>query len=254
MAHKSALRRYRNWYAKLLRFYPTSYRRRFGEGMEQTFADLCRERVEAGRGLLAFTLWIFFETSSAILKENGKLMMVRYKRIVRIALVTALILLVPLLAMQFTDEVVWNLADFVVGGALLFGTGLAYELIARKWGNTAYRAAVGVAVAAALILIWINLAVGLIGDEENPANLMYIGVLAIGVIGAFISHLRPRGMSRAMVATALAQMSVGVIVLIAGLGFTLIVDGAFAALFFGSALLFREAAREQDSTGAAPTG
>jgi len=86
--------------------------------------------------------------------------------------------------MQFTDEVVWDLADFVVAGVFLFGAGLTYKLIARKGSNIAYRVAVGVAVATALLLIWMNLAVGLIGNEGNPANLMYIGVLAALIIEA----------------------------------------------------------------------
>ena len=144
--------------------------------------------------------------------------MMQNKNIIRIALVTAFILLLPLLAMQFTDEVVWDLADFAVAGVLLFGAGLTYELVARKGGTIAYRAAVGVAVAAALLLVWMNLAVGLIGTEDNPANLMYVGVLAVGIIGAVIARFQPHGMARALFATALAQMLVPVIALIAGMG------------------------------------
>ena len=75
------------------------------------------------------------------------------KNIMRLALVTVFLLLIPLLAMQFNTGVDWSLFDFIVAGALLFGSGLAYERIARKGGNTAYRAAVGVAVAAALLLV-----------------------------------------------------------------------------------------------------
>ena len=167
---------------------------------------------------------------------------------IRITLATAFILLLPLLAMQFTNEVVWDRVDFAVAGALLFGAGLTYELVARKaretGNNIAYRAAVGVAIATALILVWMNLAVGLIGNEDNPANLMYGGVLAVGIIGAMIARFQPDGMARALFATALAQMLVGVIALIAGLGFTLIMNGFFAALWVGSALLFRKAARK----------
>src|SRR5436190_961946 len=61
MAYENVIVRYRNLYAKLLRFYPKSYRERFGEGMEQTFNDLCRERKEAGDGLFAFALWTYGE-------------------------------------------------------------------------------------------------------------------------------------------------------------------------------------------------
>jgi hypothetical protein len=181
-----------------------------------------------------------------------------YKSAVGVALATAFILLLPLLAMQFTDEVVWGLADFAVAGGLLFGAGLTYQLVARKAGNIAYRVAVGVAVAAALILVWMNLAVGLIGSEDNPANLMYVGVLAVGIIGALIARLRPHGMARAMFATALAQALVAVIALIARLGYPwsgpleiLVLNGFFVALFVGSARLFRRAARGRPERGGA---
>jgi hypothetical protein len=65
------LRRCRSWYAKLLRLYPKPYRERFGEAMEQTFNDLCRERAKAEKGLAGLVLWTFFETSAAIIRENA---------------------------------------------------------------------------------------------------------------------------------------------------------------------------------------
>src|SRR5919112_554087 len=102
--------------------------------------------------------------------------------------IAALILLLPLVAMQFTDEVAWDETDFAVIGAMLFGACGTYELAARMTGNIAYRAGVGVAVVAAFILIWMNLAVGIIGSEDNPANLMYGGVLAVGILGALIAR------------------------------------------------------------------
>ena len=217
--------------------------------MEQTFNDLLRERAEEEKGLFGFALWMFVETFAGLIRENITVIIMQNKSIIRIALATAFILLLPLLAMQLTDEVVWDLADFAVAGVLLFGAGLTYELIARKAGHIAHRAAVGVAVAAALLLVWINLAVGIIGNEGNLANLMYIGVLAVGIIGALIARFQPHGMARALFATALAQMLVAVIALAARLGTSgpvwprdvLIATGFFATLWLGSALLFRRA-------------
>ena len=184
-----------------------------------------------------------------------------YRFAVGVALAAAFMLLLPLLAMQITDEVVWDLADFAVAGALLVGTGLMYGLAARKAGNIAYRAAVGVALAAALLLVWLNLAVGIIGTEDDRANLMYIGVLAVGIIGAIIARFRPHGMARALLATALAQALVAVVVLIFGLGLPwsppveiLALNGFFVALFVGSALLFRYAGRKQTPAGAGQEG
>ncbi len=175
-----------------------------------------------------------------------------YQSARRVALATAFILLLPGLAMQFTDEVVWGLADFALAGTLLFGAGLTYELVAKKAGQRAYRAAVGVAVAAALIMVWMNLAVGLIGSEDNPANLMYVGVLAVLVIGALVARLRPAGMARATFATAFALALVAVITVLAGLGEPLaamLLNGFFIALFVGSAWLFKRAARAHPEGG-----
>ena len=173
-----------------------------------------------------------------------------HKSCVRVALATAFILLLPLLAMQFSDEVVWDLADFAVAGALLIGAGLTYELAARMTGNIAYRAAIGVAITAALILVWVTLAVGIIGDAGNDANMLYFGVLAVGIIGAFSVRFQPRGMARTLFATAAAQVLVAVIALIADWGASgpiwpwdiLLATGFFATLWIGSAWLFWHAA------------
>ena len=118
--------------------------------------------------------------------------------------------------------------------------------------RNAYRSVVGVALAAAFVLVWLNLAVGVIGTEDDLANVMYVGVLAVGIIGAIIARFQPPGMARALFATALAQALVAVIALIAGLGYTLILTGFVVALWFTSARLFRKAAREQTPAGAAP--
>jgi hypothetical protein len=170
----------------------------------------------------------------------------------------AFLLLLPLIAMQFTNEMNWDETDFVVFGAMLFGACGIYELAARMTPSSAYRAAVGVAVMATFILIWMNLAVGIIGSEDNPANLMYGGVLAVAITGAFIVRFRPYGMARVLVATAFAQTLVGIIALVAGLGSTgenwprviVVLTSFFAALWLVSAWLFRRAAREQPPAGA----
>ena len=156
----------------------------------------------------------------------------------------------------------WDVVDFTVFGAMLLGVGVIYTLAKRKANSTTYRFAVGVALAAAFILIWVNGAVGIIGDESNDANMMYFGVLTVGIIGAIIARFQPHGMVRALYATALAQAAVAMIALIAGLGSTapiwpkdvLILTGFFVALWLLSAWLFRNAAREQLSAGAEPEG
>jgi len=126
-----------------------------------------------------------------------------------------------------------------------------------KTGNTAYRFAVGVALAAAFILVWLSLGVGIIGADGDRANLMYFGVLAVGITGALIARFQPRGMARALLAMALAQALVGAIALIAGLGYPysgpleiLGLTGFFVALFVGSAWLFQRAALGRPERGA----
>jgi len=169
----------------------------------------------------------------------------------------AALMLVPLVAMQFTSEVAWDLADFVFMGALLLGVGGAYEFLSRKTGNIAYRAAVGLALAGAFLLVWLNAAVGIIGTEQDDANLMFGGVIAIGIIGAVIARFKPNGMAHTLVAMGLAQLLIAAIALIDGFGATgpawpndvLLLTGFFTALWFASALLFRRAAR-----GGAPAG
>jgi len=175
------------------------------------------------------------------------------KYTIGILLVPSLLLLVPLVAMQFTAEVNWTLSDFVFAWVIMAGTGLAYRLATRQAANLAYRFAVGLALAAAFMVVWGNLAVGFIGSEGNPANLMYAGVLAIGLVGALIARFQPRGMALAMIATAFAQFLVPVIALPFWKSeVTLLVFGlnaCFAVLFAGSAWLFQRAARQSRRTG-----
>ncbi len=150
--------------------------------------------------------------------------------------------LTPLVAMPFTEQVHWDWADSVTAGLLLSVPGLLLELTVRMSHNTAYRLGVAVALLATVLLVWISLAVGIIGSEDNPANLLYVAVLATALGGAVAAGLQAPGMARAMFATAAAQMLVGLLVLAAGLGFTLIINAFFALLWCLSAGLFRAAA------------
>lgn len=87
------------------------------------------------------------------------------KRLIIILLASATLLIIPLIAMQFTDEVNWILSDFVVAGALLLGTGLICEFVIRKVNKIKYRIIICVALLAILFLIWAELAVGIFGTS-----------------------------------------------------------------------------------------
>ncbi len=178
-----------------------------------------------------------------------------YKATVRIALLTGTILLLPLIAMQFTNEVVWDLTDFIVMGGLLFSIGLAYEFVVRRSEKIMYRGAVGVGLAGAFLLLWVNGAVGIIGNEGQTANLMYGAVFVVIFIGSLMAGFKPQGMARTLFTVALTQMLVPVIAFFiwpppetswapSVLG-VFVISAFFAMLFLVSALLFRKAAREQ---------
>src|SRR5882757_1714756 len=106
MATNVAVRSYRTWYAMLLRLYPRPFRERFGEGMAQTFHDLCREHRDTRRGLFGFALWIFSETLVGIVRENITRMNQLERTMLRVALVALGLLMVPLVASQVVDG--WN--------------------------------------------------------------------------------------------------------------------------------------------------
>ncbi len=90
-------------------------------------------------------------------------MITQNQRLTGIVFSAALILLIPLVAMQFTNEVKWTLFDFVVAGTLLFGTGLMIELVLRKVKQTRHRILLCGAIILALLLVWVELAVGIFG-------------------------------------------------------------------------------------------
>lgn len=146
----------------------------------------------------------------------------------------------------------WDALDFAVFVALLLAVGVAYKIATRMAASNTYRFGIGLALAASFILVWVNGAVGIIGSEDNDANMLFLGVLAIGVIGALLVRFKPRGMARALTATAIAQVAVAVLALAAGWGASgpawpmdvLLLTAFFVAMWLGSALLFRRAASD----------
>jgi hypothetical protein len=81
------------------------------------------------------------------------------RNLIRIAIATAIILLIPLLGRWD-----WTAGDFVIMGVLLFGAGLIYELVTRSITKTKHRVAVGLAILFVFLLIWAELAVGIFGS------------------------------------------------------------------------------------------
>lgn len=197
------------------------------------------------------------ETDPTTLEEPVEKAKTVFRAAVRPVLAAMVLLTVPLVAMQFSGEMNWTAFDFVFAGVLVFGTGFALELAAMKRDSGAYRLAAALALAGGFLLVWVTGAVGIIGAEDNPANLMYFGVLAVGIAGAFVARGRPRGMARAMVASAVAQGLVALIAIAYGLGRPYsgavelaALNGFWIVLFLLSARLFRNAAQARPGAGA----
>lgn len=175
--------------------------------------------------------------------------------VVRIILWGAVVVLLalPAVAMRFTNEVDWTASDFVFAALMFGGAGLLLELTVRSSPNWSYRGGVAVALAATFLLVWVNGAVGIIGDEDNPQNGIYLAEILIALGGAFLARFRAQGMALAMAAAGLAQAAIGVYVLAAGLGASeppgafgvLMINGFFAGLWALSAGLFWKAGRDR---------
>ena len=90
-------------------------------------------------------------------------MILQNKRLTVIIITVLLLLLIPLIAMQFTDEVIWDLMDFFVAGVLLFGTAFLCELVMRNVKKTGNRILICLTILLVFILVWGELAVGIFG-------------------------------------------------------------------------------------------
>ncbi|PIQ60168.1 MAG: hypothetical protein COV99_12030 [Bacteroidetes bacterium CG12_big_fil_rev_8_21_14_0_65_60_17] len=162
-----------------------------------------------------------------------------------------LVLLTPLVAMQFDTGVDWGPADFVLFAFMLAGAGGLLELAVRLSDDLAYLAGASMAIGTGFLLIWANLAVGLMGSEDNPLNLLYIGVLATGFLGAIFARFTARGLMR----TLFAMTAVVVLIAAAALYIEwgrpgsepveiIAVNAVLATLFTGAGGMFRMASVE----------
>ena len=147
----------------------------------------------------------------------------------------------------------WTLGDFVAAGILFGSAGLGIEFLVSRSENLSYRLGAVLSLAAIFLTIWVNGAVGMIGSEDNPYNMLFGAVLLIAVIGAVLARFRPAGMAVAMAAAAFAQAS------IAGFGLTADLRGGvfsltFAGLWALAAALFRNAASDARQAAEAGVG
>lgn len=171
------------------------------------------------------------------------------------ALVAGLALLFPVVGSQLVHDWRWRPMAFVVFGALIFGIALTYRLITWKHESLAYRAAVGIACVTGFFLAWGNLVQS---ADVTPAAALYFGVFPVGLVGAVVARLRPRGMAWALFIMAIVQATLVMVLLLLQvihepqIAFWtppqvrgLVGNALFSLLFATSAGLFRKAGRDE---------
>lgn len=178
------------------------------------------------------------------------------RRLIVWILLIILLLMVPLIAMLYTNEVKWSVFDFIIMGTALMIVGVSYELIARRSKKILYRIAFGIGLLGALLLFWVNGAVGIIGNEGQIVNMGYTVVIATGLFGSLIAKFKPKGMSYTLYVVAIVQMLVPIIAIFVwpppdiswspGILKIFILNGVFAGIFITSAFLFRLAASDNE--------
>jgi len=155
------------------------------------------------------------------------------------------LLLTPAIAMQFTPEVNWGPEDFFFAIVMLGSVGLGLELAVRASPSTVFRVAVGVALLAGFLQTWADAAVGIIGDGEHPANMMFRGVTAMAFAGCWIARFRPDGMARAMLVAGVAEIIAALLAATGSGEYRVLMPlGIFAGLWLLSAFLFHKASQE----------
>ena len=159
--------------------------------------------------------------------------------------------LLPLIAKQFTDEVQWSTMDHVFWFFMLAIPGAVIEVVSRLTSNWAYRGGVVIALATSFVITWANLAVGIVGNEDNPINLVFFGVVAIAVFGSILVGFKASRMRWVFLATAAAQ-ALSALVALQAEPFVWVFCGITTALWLAVATLFGRAAETQTVAGTSP--
>lgn len=177
-----------------------------------------------------------------------------------VAFLPLALLLIPLTGQLTVEGWHWTWSDFVFAWVVFSVTTFFFRfLVTRPMANLAYKAGVALAVMAGFLVFWITAAVQIIGDE-NPANILYLGVILTGLGGVALARFRPAGMAKAAFATAAATFVVPIVGLILkpsdfspGIPQVFLLNGVFVLMFVVSGLLLRHAAGQTSTPGVATT-
>ncbi len=169
----AAIRFSQRIYRLLLKFYPRSYRREYEEEMQYVFVESLKDAYadDGGAGILLLWTRTMLDTGHTLVRQHvdnwkehlpmetrNRELLAQNRVILWLALATVLILLISLVAMQFSGSMDWDLFDFVLAGTLIFGAGLVFVLAARRIHK--HRLILGLVVMAILFWLWAEIAVG----------------------------------------------------------------------------------------------
>ncbi|QIG80642.1 hypothetical protein [Stakelama tenebrarum] len=154
----------------------------------------------------------------------------------------ATLLLAPAVAMLVTREVDWGPLDFAVFAVMLGAACGTVDLAARASGSLAYRAATAIAAGAAFLMVWANLAVGIIGNENDGVNLIFFGILGGGFAGACFARFRAKGLAVTLALMGVAMLA-SMALAIGEVTAVFVAIGLIAALWLAAAALYARAAQ-----------
>lgn len=175
-----------------------------------------------------------------------------------VALLPLALLLIPLTGQLTVEGWHWKWSDFVFAWVVFSVTTFVFRfLVTRPMANLAYKAGVALAVLAGFLVFWITAAVQIIGDE-NPANILYLGVILTGLGGVALARFKPAGMAKAAFATAAVTFVVPIVGVIVkptdfspGIPQVFLLNGVFVLMFVVSGLLLRHSAGQPAISAAA---
>ncbi len=157
----------------------------------------------------------------------------------------AAVMAIPVTLQLTMAEMAWDGLDFAVFGVMLVIAGLGFELVLRFAGASIWSVLAAIlGIGGAFLMVMANLAVGIVGNEGNPINLVFFVLLGAGALGALAVRLRAAGLARVLAAMAAAQALLGLALALGGIAYLPVFTAVFVGIWLGSAALFRQAARQ----------
>jgi hypothetical protein len=150
--------------------------------------------------------------------------------------------LTPLVAMQFVADWNWGPGDFLIAALLIGGVGLGVEWVVRRSADMNFRLAAALALVATFVLLWINAAVHLVAGRDYPTNMLVLLIPILGLGLSWRARWQPMGLSRALLAMAVAQLILAAFVLATSNPKQAAALALFVMPWLASAYLFRRAA------------